>query len=106
MKLLPLLLKIALAACCTLALGGCWDNRDINHRSLPVVMGISKEDAKYKVFLDIPQSSQEGTRSMLVTRTGQTITEVVDDISSNLETRVDLLHLKVIILSENMPRKG
>lgn len=106
MKLLPLLLKIALAACCTLALGGCWDNRDINHRSLPVVMGISKEDAKYKVFLDIPQSSQEGTRSMLVTRTGQTITEVVDDISSNLETRVDLLHLKVIIFERKYAEEG
>ncbi|MCH1639568.1 Ger(x)C family spore germination protein [Paenibacillus timonensis] len=106
MNLLPLLLKITLVACCTLALGGCWDNRDINHRSLPIVMGISREDSKYKVFLDIPQSSQDGTRSMLVTRTGQTITEVVDEISSNLESRVDLLHLKVIIFERKYAEEG
>lgn len=101
-----LLLKLAMVACCTLTLSGCWDNRDINHRSLPVVMGISREDSKYKVFLDIPQTSENGTRSMLVTRTGQTITQVVDEISSNMETRVDLLHLKVIIFDRKYAEEG
>ncbi|WP_178025189.1 Ger(x)C family spore germination protein [uncultured Paenibacillus sp.] len=106
MKAAPLLLRIALASCCFLTLSGCWDNRDINHRSLPVVMGIARENSKYKVFLDIPQSSQDGTHSMLVTRTGQTITEVVDEISSNLETRVDLLHLKVILFERKYAEEG
>lgn len=102
----PLLLKIMLAICCILILSGCWDNRDINHRSLPVVMGISKKDAKYKVYLDIPQSGKDGTHSILVTREGQTITQVVDEISSNMETRVDLLHLKVIIFERNYAEEG
>ncbi|MDU4696370.1 MAG: Ger(x)C family spore germination protein [Paenibacillus sp.] len=101
-----LLLKMTLAACCLLALSGCWDNRDINHRSLPVIMGISRVDSKYKVFLMIPKSSQDGTQSMLVMRTGQTITEIVDEISSNMETRVDLLHLKVIVFERKYAEEG
>lgn len=106
MKTRLLLLKMVLAICCLFILGGCWDNRDINHRSLPIVMGISRVDSMYKVFLMIPESGQDGTKSMLVTRTGQTITEIVDEISSNMESRVDLLHLKVIVFERKYAEEG
>ncbi|MGG6311542.1 Ger(x)C family spore germination protein [Paenibacillus macerans] len=100
------LLTGLLFVCCLLPLAGCWDTRDINHRSLPIVMGISRVDSKYKVYLDIPQSNQNETKTMLVSRTGQTITDVVDEISSNMETRVDLLHLKVIVIDRKYAEEG
>ncbi|MDG0813510.1 hypothetical protein [Cohnella rhizosphaerae] len=36
----PIFLAVLLAG--TMTLSGCWDIKDINHRSLPVVMGVKR----------------------------------------------------------------
>lgn len=87
-------------------LSACWDNRDINHRSLPVTMGISYQEHKYKVFLQISEPVENTTRIRILTGTGKTITQAVDNISLNMESSVDLLHLKIIIFSKKYAQQG
>lgn len=87
-------------------LTGCWDNKDINHRSLPVIMGISlTEENQYKVYLDIPATNDSSSVN-IVSDTGDTINEIIDQMSMNMETQVDLLHLKIVIVDKKFARNG
>lgn len=88
-----------------IALSGCWDNRDINHRVLPVVLGISTVDEQYKVFLKIPKSD-DMTKNKIVSGTGETISMAVDSVSRNMESSVDLLHVKLILIEQKTAEKG
>jgi spore germination protein KC len=87
-------------------MSGCWDTRDINHRVMPVVLGISKEGEKYKVFLQIPLPQKDTIQTKVVTGVGETINEIVDDISTNMESSVDLLHVKVIVIDRHFAEEG
>lgn len=89
-----------------LTLSACWDNKDINHRVMPVVMGISMEGEKYKIFLQIPQPFQDTIKTKVVMGKGRTINQAVDKISTDMESSVDLLHLKVIVIDEELAQKG
>ncbi|MEC0255625.1 Ger(x)C family spore germination protein [Paenibacillus lautus] len=107
----PVIIRHALKCFLMLAalvplLTGCWDIKDINHRSLPVIMGISlTEENQYKVFLDIPATNDTSTVN-IVSDTGDTINEIIDHISMNMETQVDLLHLKIVIVDKKFARNG
>lgn len=97
---------LAAAAALLLVLPGCWDNVDINHRSLPIIMGVSKHDGQYKVFLQIPDPDPQAAKLRIVSATGHTINEIINDISTNMETRVDLLHLKIILFERSFAEEG
>lgn len=99
-------LKLVAAAMMVITLSGCWDNIDINHRVLPVVMGVSKHDGEYLIYLQIPEPMQNTTQVKIVKGKGNTINHAVDDISANLEDRVDLLHVKVIVLDRKYAEAG
>ncbi|GIO11883.1 hypothetical protein J19TS2_14380 [Cohnella xylanilytica] len=88
------------------ASSGCWDNKDINHRSLPVVMGIGDAAGDYEVFLQIPEPVDSKMRVKIVSEKDKTITKAVDKISENLETQVDLLHLKLILIHSRCAERG
>jgi spore germination protein KC len=85
---------------------GCWDNRDINHRVMPVVLGVSKELEKYKVYLQIPEPQNGTIMTRVVIGYGETINEAVERISTNIEQDVDLLHVKVIVLERRLAEEG
>ncbi|MDX8342595.1 Ger(x)C family spore germination protein [Rossellomorea sp. YZS02] len=87
-------------------LSGCWDNRDINHRVMPVVLGVSKEMEKYKVYLQIPEPQNGTIITRVVIGYGETINEAVEKISTNIEQDVDLLHVKVIVLERRLAEEG
>ncbi|UQX52757.1 hypothetical protein M5V91_17545 [Cytobacillus pseudoceanisediminis] len=110
MKPINLKSKAPITVCLLLAmmtLTGCWDIRDINHRTLPVVLGISTdEDGKYKVFLKIVEPIEDNLEVKVVTGTGETISHAVDVISRNMETSVDLLHVKVIMIERKTAEEG
>ncbi|NHN31686.1 Ger(x)C family spore germination protein [Paenibacillus agricola] len=106
MRISKLTVQALVAICLLLILSGCWDNKDINHRVLPVVMGVSKQGSLFKVTLQIPEPGQDTSKVKIVAKTGVTITQAVDKISENLESRVDLLHLKVIIMDKVYARQG
>jgi len=90
----------------TLTLSGCWDIKDINHRALPILMGIKQIDQDYKVFLLVPQAGQNNMNLNVISEAGDTINEALDDINKNTERKVDLLHLKVIVFERSFAEKG
>ncbi|WML39636.1 Ger(x)C family spore germination protein [Neobacillus sp. OS1-2] len=97
-------------SCClllmTITLSGCWDYKDINHRILPVTMGIMKVDEDYKVFLKIPETELQTAKMKIVSAKGATITQAVDNLSRNMEGSVDLLHIKVILFDRALAEQG
>ncbi|WP_217593857.1 Ger(x)C family spore germination protein [Cohnella sp. GbtcB17] len=88
------------------ALSGCWDIKDINHRSLPIVMGVKETAGTYQVLLLIPDASPSQTNVKIISQTGSTINEILDQIDKNMENKVDLLHLKVILFERSVAEKG
>ncbi|MDD9268290.1 Ger(x)C family spore germination protein [Paenibacillus sp. GCM10023248] len=87
-------------------LSGCWDNKDINHRSLPLVMGITMQDGEYKIILQTPELDQSKIKLNEITETGKTISQAVDKISVNKEKEIDLLHIKVIVIEKKLAQQG
>ncbi|WRP07632.1 Ger(x)C family spore germination protein [Rossellomorea aquimaris] len=87
-------------------MSGCWDTRDINHRVMPVVLGIAKDSDQYKVFLQIPHPQLDIIQTKVVIGVGETINEIVDDISADMESSVDLLHVKVIVIDRHLAEEG
>jgi spore germination protein KC len=87
-------------------MSGCWDTKDINHRLMPVVLGISKDADKYKVFLQIPQPVQGTIQTKVVIGVGETINEILDTISADMESSVDLLHVKLIVIERGFAEDG
>jgi spore germination protein KC len=89
-----------------ITLGGCWDYKDINHRVLPVALGISTVESQYKVFLKIPMTEENKIKMKIFTAKGETISKAVDTISRNLESSVDLLHVKIILIERRTAEEG
>ncbi|WP_235864038.1 Ger(x)C family spore germination protein [Sutcliffiella halmapala] len=89
-----------------LMLSGCWDNKDINHRIMPVVLGIALEDGNYKAFLEIPYPKEDTFELRIVSAVGNSLNQVMEDMSKNLESDVDLLHVKVIIIEKGLAEEG
>ncbi|MBP1964172.1 Ger(x)C family spore germination protein [Paenibacillus aceris] len=89
-----------------LALSGCWNNKDINHRTLPLVMGITIQDDEYKVVLQAPELDQNTIKLKMITQTGKTISQAIDKISVNKEKQIDLLHIKVIVIEKKLAQQG
>jgi germination protein, Ger(x)C family len=99
-------LRILIGVIFTTLLSGCWDNKDINHRALPIAMGISYQQGDYEVFLDIPKVSEKNEGIQVISAKGNTISSAIDHISMNLEDQVDLLHLKVIVVDKAFATRG
>ncbi|MEX3624965.1 Ger(x)C family spore germination protein [Viridibacillus arvi] len=99
-------ITITIISLLSFILSGCWDNKDINHRVMPVVLGISKENEKFNIFLQIPQPTKDTIKTEIVIETGNTVNEAVDKISANMESSVDLHHVKVIIIEEELAEEG
>ncbi|TCP55870.1 Ger(x)C family germination protein [Tumebacillus sp. BK434] len=88
-------------------LSGCWDVKDINHRALPAAMAIDRADTgDYIVWLKIPKIG--GSRNSYIIARGHhaSISKAIDLISSNLDRTVDLLHVKLIFLSERLAKNN
>jgi Ger(x)C family germination protein len=102
MRRIMVCLKLVLSLSILIPLSGCWDIKDINHRSFPVAMGITKKGEKYKVILQIPIPSEGVLKQKIVKGTGTTILKAVENIRTNMESSVDLLHLRLIIFDRKL----
>jgi len=97
-------LRLLLIISVVLLLSGCWDIKDINKRYLPVVMGIDfGEHKKFQVTLQIP--TVLGTTQILQ-QEDRSISKALDLLRTKAEKHVDLLHLRLILISEKMAKKG
>ncbi|BBH23594.1 putative spore germination protein YfkR [Paenibacillus baekrokdamisoli] len=89
---------------CFTILTGCWDTKDINKRLMPVVMGIcKKEQQPYKIILQIPSPQMKG--SQFLEGQAETINKAVDGIRTKSEKGVDLLHLRLFLICEELAKK-
>ncbi|NUU60743.1 Ger(x)C family spore germination protein [Paenibacillus agri] len=96
--------RLLLAFCLPCLLSGCWDIKDINKRYLPVVMGICDGKTEtYHVTLQVPTVT--GTTQILE-QEAKSISKALDLIRTKSEKHVDLLHLRLILISEKMAEKG
>ncbi|MBA2941111.1 Ger(x)C family spore germination protein [Paenibacillus sp. CGMCC 1.16610] len=99
-------LQVIVLLSMVITLSGCWDNKDINHRTLPLVMAISKQNDEYKVILQDPELDQNMIKLNLISETGKTISQAVDKISMNKEKQIDLFHIKVILIEKKLAQQG
>ncbi len=93
--------KIFFCLSLLLPLAGCWDIKDINHRALPLMMGIAKNNDHFIVILQIPIPTKDGAKYTIVKGIGPTVSKAVENIRTNTESSIDLLHLKLIIFEKN-----
>lgn len=95
--------KLLIVFMLTILLSGCWDIKDINKRSIPLVMGISKEDdEEYKLTLQIPLPKGDDQISRIVTGKGKTVASVLDQIRTNTENAVDFSAIRLIVIQKNL----
>ncbi|MGX6446011.1 Ger(x)C family spore germination protein [Neobacillus sp. K501] len=98
--------KLYLICSMVFTLSGCWDNKDINHRTIPVVLGVSKKEKDYTVYLQIPIPLKETIKTKIIIGKGKTVNQAIDNISRDEESTVDLLHVKVILIENNLAKQG
>lgn len=95
--------KLLIVFMSTILLCGCWDIKDINKRSLPLVMGISKEDdEEYKLTLQIPLPKDHDQISRIVTGKGGSVASVLGQIQTNSENAVDFSQIRLIVIQKNL----
>jgi len=95
--------KLLIVFMSMLLLSGCWNIKDINKRSLPLVMGISKEEGKeYKLSLQIPILENENQISKVVTGKGETVASILGQIRTNSEDAVDYSQIRLIVIQSNL----
>lgn len=87
-------------------LSGCWDVKDINHRIMPVVLGITSEEENYKVILQVTEPVGDSLETEIIIGKGKTLNQVIDNISADMESSLDLLHVKVIIIDHRLAEEG
>ncbi|WP_171654666.1 Ger(x)C family spore germination protein [Paenibacillus foliorum] len=96
---------LTLICCCTALLSGCWNHKDINKRYLPVVMAVTEgKKEKYRIFLRIPDPM--GKKLKVIEAEAQSIAKSFDIMRTKAEVDIDLMHLKLILFSENIAKKG
>jgi Ger(x)C family germination protein len=99
-------IKVFFLLCIAITSTGCWNNKDINHRLLPAVIGISKSGDDYKIILEIPILEGDNMKLQIIKGTGKSIADAVEWISMNMERETDLLHVKVIVLDKQFAKQG
>ncbi|WP_165279899.1 Ger(x)C family spore germination protein [Paenibacillus protaetiae] len=98
---------IAICICCSFITGGCWDYHDINHRSIPLIIGISKGKEKaYSVSLQIPIPAEKKLTVKVISSEGNTASEAVNNIRINVENYIDLLSVQLIVISQDLAQEG
>lgn len=84
-------------------LSGCWDIKDINKRSLPLVMGISKEENKeYQLTFQTPILQNDSQMSKIVSGKGESVASVIGQIRTNSENALDLSQIGLIVIQSDL----
>jgi Ger(x)C family germination protein len=96
-----------LLLCCLITLTGCWDIKDVNHRVLPIVMGISYgKTKKYSVHIQIPLPFNRGLTSKVFYKEDDTISKALSEIDTDIEAGIDFMHLQLIVFDRTVAEDG
>lgn len=99
--------KIVLSLMLLVFLSGCWDARDINYRSMPILMGVTKDEELFHVYMIIPVSVISEQRNLAkVDAKGITIVDAIEEIKKKIETTIDLEHISYIVIDEELGKEG
>ncbi|MEF9934327.1 MAG: Ger(x)C family spore germination protein [Clostridium sp.] len=92
----------------TLPLYGCWDYIDSKDIIYVAGMAIDKEDNNYKLTFEVISAGADGksANSKIVSSEGKTIHEALRDAVKKVGTRLQLSHMKTVILSESIAKEG
>ncbi|MBP3966369.1 Ger(x)C family spore germination protein [Paenibacillus lignilyticus] len=92
---------------CMLSLTACWDIKDVNHRMLPIVMGISYGEAKkYRVFIQVPLPYGRKLISKVHYEEADTISKALTQIDTNIEAGIDFMHLQLVLFDRKVAIDG
>lgn len=102
---------LALAA---VLLSGCWNRRELNELSIAVAMGIDLSKNGYILSLQIVNAREIAAKdgagySLPVTvyrEEGKTVFEALRRVSSKLNHKVYLSHMRIVVISEELARRG
>ncbi|TBL81049.1 Ger(x)C family spore germination protein [Paenibacillus thalictri] len=97
----------ALLIACSAVLAGCWDIKDVNHRVLPIVMGVSYgKTNKYRVHIQIPFPMQGGLVSRVYYKEADTISKALTEIDTDIEAGIDFMHLQLVVFDRKVAEDG
>ncbi|MFC5467267.1 Ger(x)C family spore germination protein [Cohnella suwonensis] len=95
---------------------GCWDYRELNELSLAMAMGVDKDDDKdgFRVTFQIVNPKEVAGRNAtgravpvaVYSDTGQTIFEAIRKVALKGSRRINLQHLRILIMGESLARDG
>lgn len=89
-------------------LSGCTQTTQIEDRDFILAVGIGFENGRYKVTYARPDlhaltgQSVGKNEKFVMTYTGDTISDIEEDYASNSDKRLDLRHLKIIVLDSRI----
>ncbi|OCA90757.1 hypothetical protein A8F94_02445 [Bacillus sp. FJAT-27225] len=105
---------------CTVFLTGCWDRTEINDMAFVVATGVDKgKEGKYVSSAQIPLPSAMGGAGSsgggggttegpyyVIMGKGNSIRESYDDMQNRMSRKFYLAHRRVIVIGEDLARKG
>ena len=89
---------------------GCWNYRELNEYAIATGMAIDYTDGKYEISLLFANGKNtektEESNVMIASEKGNTIYEGIKNISLSTPKKINISHLSVIIVSEDIARNG
>ncbi|RKP58045.1 Ger(x)C family spore germination protein [Cohnella endophytica] len=110
------LLRILVAVSALFVLPGCWNSKDIQNMAYVTAVGLDYDDGNFITYIQVLNFSNVGrSENIEVGKTvpvwigrgvGKTISESFSSIYSTSQMRVFWGHVKAIVCSENMLKRG
>lgn len=115
-KLLRRTPAVVLSLLCILLLPGCWNSKDIQNLAYVTAIGIDYRDKHYITYVQVLNFSNIArTEGVQIGKSvpiwigkgeGTTIVDSLDSILATSQLRVFWGHVKAVVISENLMRKG
>ncbi|TVY05592.1 Ger(x)C family spore germination protein [Paenibacillus cremeus] len=82
---------------------GCWDVKEINLRTPPVLIGIAKGNHdEFKVTLYVPITQRGKTETRIVTEQGNSISNILQQMQTNSDDALDYTQVQFIVIHNNL----
>lgn len=88
---------------------GCWNYRELNEYAIVTGISIDYDNNKYEVsalFANGKTKEEEKSQITLSTGSGNTIYEAIKNISLSTPKDINISHLSVVIISEDVAKNG
>ena len=93
----------------SLILTGCWNYRELNEYAIATGLAIDIKDNEYEVsllFANGKKNKNEENQINVLSGTGNTIYEAINNIGLSTPKEIYISHLSVVIISDEVAKKG